>query len=121
MRIRPQTAIALLMLCALSCPASAQQIHANSRCCGPVTLNIGADGAVNGFYPRQGGVLEGTMGADGVVTGIWTQPRSDYPCMSQHNGREAWGHFVIYDIGAPTMSGAWGYCDARPSRPFGFQ
>ena len=121
MKNRFRLAVVLAAFAALPGAAFAQEIYANSQCCGPVTLNVGSDGAVKGFYPKQGGVLEGTIGANGVVTGMWTQPRSDYPCMSQHNGRDAWGHFVIYDIGTPTMSGAWGYCDARPSRPFGFR
>jgi hypothetical protein len=100
--------------------AFAQEISVNSRCCGPVTLQIDPDGQVKGRYLKQGGTMQGSIDADGVLTGIWTQPRSDYPCMTAYNGREAWGHFAIYDIGGPKMNGYWGYCDTKPSRPFGF-
>lgn len=122
MNINP--AAKLIKVCCVialsAAPALAQEISVNSRCCGLVILQIDPDGQVKGRYPKQGGVMEGKIDADGLLTGIWTQPRSDYPCMSPHNGREAWGHFAIYEIGGPNMSGYWGYCDTKPSRPFGF-
>lgn len=113
--------LAAYLLVGVSIGAEAQQFSADSSCCGPLFYSIGPDGSVRGQYPKQSGLLSGRVDAGGTATGIWTQPRSDHPCIRPRNGSYAWGRFVIQDIGTPSMSGAWGYCDEYPNRGWGFR
>ena len=80
-----------------------------------------AGNRVTGTYPKFQGRLSGTVIERGVVTGIWTQPRSQQPCDTQRNGTNAWGTFIITNWGAPTMRGSWGYCGDKPDFDIGFQ
>ena len=92
----------------------------DSECCGALYYHVHHDGAVTGEYPKQDGHIDGRVSPDGTASGIWTQPRSDHPCLRPRYGTYAWGRFVIRDIDGPGMSGEWGYCDEVPNRGWGF-
>lgn len=100
--------------------AFAQSFSVDSSCCGALYYRISPDGHVSGSYPKQSGRLHGSVRPDGSASGIWTQPRSDHPCMNPRAGSFAWGRFVIRNIGSDGMSGEWGYCDEYPNRKWGF-
>jgi hypothetical protein len=101
--------------------AFAESFSVDSECCGALYYHVGPGGSVRGEYPKQDGRIFGTVGPEGAATGIWTQPRSDHPCVRPRNGSFAWGRFVIRNIGTPDISGEWGYCDEYPNRGWGFR
>lgn len=78
-------------------------------------------GQVIGVYPSQRGRLYGQFIAPGTVQGQWFEPKSDRPCNVVRNGTNAWGTLIITNYGQRNMSGYWGYCNDRPTRPFNFQ
>ncbi|TBW39187.1 hypothetical protein EYW49_06740 [Siculibacillus lacustris] len=101
--------------------AAARDFAVDSSCCGVLYYSLRGDGEVSGHYPKQEGVIRGRVGPEGTATGLWTQPRSDHPCVRPRGGSYAWGRFVIYDIGTRRISGDWGYCDEIPNRGWGFR
>jgi hypothetical protein len=115
------SALAAALVSLASTVAYAQSFSADSSCCGRLFYSISEGGVISGNYPKQDGEIHGRVDGNGTASGIWTQPRSDHPCIRQKNGSFAWGRFILQNVGSPAISGSWGYCDEYPNRAWGFR